>query len=327
MNGKEQRYWISHILEFDPTRKRMSVIVKTPDDRMLLICKGADTAILPRCVSGNKNDTIEHMSRYAVDGLRTLCISHKYLTQEEFVDCDEKLRNARTALSDREEKLAEAFDYVENNLHLLGATGVEDKLQEGVPETIEKMRLAGIKVWVLTGDKQETAVNISHSCGHFQVGMSEMYLVKQTSSEECLDTLNDLKLKITEDTVPKHALVVDGMSLVYALQDHAELFKKICEACIAVLCCRMSPLQKAEVVKLMKHSDSKPITGAIGDGANDVSMIQEAHIGLGIMGKEGRQAVRCSDYAFSRFTTLQSYKLNVQDIDTCTVCYCTVSPG
>nr|XP_006825887.1 PREDICTED: LOW QUALITY PROTEIN: probable phospholipid-transporting ATPase IF-like [Saccoglossus kowalevskii] len=306
INGKKQRYLIKHILDFDATRKRMSVILNTPDGRTLMVCKGADTAILPRCTEGNKNDAIEHMSHYAVDGLRTLCISEKYLTEEEVEKFDMKLNSARSALEDRDKKLAEAYDEVENNLHLLGATAIEDKLQEKYALVLELcIKMAGDKVWVLTGDKQETAVNISYSCGHFKLGMSEMYLVKQTSPEQCLDTLNDLKLKLTEDTVPKHALVVDGMSLTYAVEYHCDLFRKICEACIAVLCCRMSPLQKAEVVKLMKNSDSKPITGAIGDGANDCSMIQEAHIGLGIMGKEGRQAVRCSDYAFSRFKFLQ----------------------
>ncbi|XP_070539119.1 phospholipid-transporting ATPase IF-like isoform X5 [Ptychodera flava] len=305
VDGKQERYQLQHVLEFDSDRKRMSVIVKTPDGRNLMICKGAETAILDNCKSGNKNDAIEHLTYYAMDGLRTLCISQRYLTDEEYDEFDARLHDARTALNNREEKLADAFEYVEKDLHLLGATGVEDRLQEGVSETIEKMRQAGIKVWILTGDKQETAVNISKSCGHIQHGMSEMYLVKQESSEQCLDTLNDLKMKITEDTVPKHALCVDGMSLSFALNHHSELFRMICEACVAVLCCRMTPLQKAEVVKLMKRSDSKPITGAIGDGANDVSMIQEAHLGLGIMGKEGRQAVRCSDYAFARFKFLQ----------------------
>lgn len=71
--------------------------------------------------------------------------------------------------------------------------------------------------------------------------------------------------------------------------------------CVAVLCCRMSPAQKAEVVKLVKKSDKKPMTAAIGDGANDVSMIQEAHVGLGIFGKEGRNAARSADFAFAKF--------------------------
>ncbi|XP_077987286.1 phospholipid-transporting ATPase IF-like isoform X2 [Glandiceps talaboti] len=305
IHGSDRRYTLLHVLEFDSTRKRMSVIVKTPEGRILMLCKGAETAILPKCKTGNKNDAIDHINMFAVDGLRTLCIAHRYLSTEEFDEFDSKLRDARTALQNREEKLAAAFEFVENDLHILGATGIEDKLQDGVGETIAKMRQAGIRVWVLTGDKQETAINISHSCGHFQRGMSEMYLVAQESTEQCLDTLQDLKLKITEDTVPKHALVVDGMSLTYAINDHLELFRRICEACNAVLCCRMTPLQKAEVVKMMRRADSKPITCAIGDGANDVSMIQEAHLGLGIMGKEGRQAVRCSDYAFGRFRFLQ----------------------
>lgn len=79
--------------------------------------------------------------------------------------------------------------------------------------------------------------------------------------------------------------------------------------CRAVLCCRLSPLQKCEIVQMMKTLPDEPITAAIGDGANDVSMIQEAHVGLGIVGKEGRQAARCADYAFANFCMLKKVLL------------------
>uniref|UniRef100_A0A665UV60 Phospholipid-transporting ATPase n=1 Tax=Echeneis naucrates TaxID=173247 RepID=A0A665UV60_ECHNA len=232
-------------------------------------------------------------------GLRTLVVACRHFSPEEYIEVDRRLNSARTALQQREERLQEAFSYIEKDLQLLGATGVEDKLQDKVQETIEALRLAGIKVWVLTGDKHETAVSVSLSCGHFHRTMNILELLQQRSDNECAEQLGRL-----EDHVIQHGLVVDGASLSLALREHEKLFMEVCKNCSAVLCCRMAPLQKAKVVRLLKTSPEKPITLAIGDGANDVSMIQEAHVGIGIMGKEGRQAVRNSDYAIARFKFL-----------------------
>uniref|UniRef100_A0A667YWU4 Phospholipid-transporting ATPase n=1 Tax=Myripristis murdjan TaxID=586833 RepID=A0A667YWU4_9TELE len=179
-----------------------------------------------------------------------------------------------------------------------------DHQNDKVQETIEALRLAGIKVWVLTGDKHETAVSVSLSCGHFHRTMNILELLQQRSDNECAEQLRRLARRIKEDHVIQHGLVVDGASLSLALREHEKLFMEVCKNCSAVLCCRMAPLQKAKVVRLLKTSPEKPITLAIGDGANDVSMIQEAHVGIGIMGKEGRQAVRNSDYAIARFKFL-----------------------
>uniref|UniRef100_A0A669D4N3 Phospholipid-transporting ATPase n=1 Tax=Oreochromis niloticus TaxID=8128 RepID=A0A669D4N3_ORENI len=237
-------------------------------------------------------------------GLRTLVVACRHFSPEEYIDVDKKLNSARTALQQREERLQEAFSYIEKDLQLLGATGVEDKLQDKVQETIEALRLAGIKVWVLTGDKHETAVTVSLSCGHFHRTMNILELLQQHSDNECAEQLLTLSRRLRDDHVIQHALVVDGASLSLALREHEKLFMEVCKNCSAVLCCRMAPLQKAKVVRLLKTSPEKPITLAIGDGANDVSMIQEAHVGIGIMGKEGRQAVRNSDYAIARFKFL-----------------------
>uniref|UniRef100_A0A674MDS6 Phospholipid-transporting ATPase n=1 Tax=Takifugu rubripes TaxID=31033 RepID=A0A674MDS6_TAKRU len=238
-------------------------------------------------------------------GLRILVVACRHFSPEEYADVDRCLNAARTALQQREERLQEAFSYVERDLQLLGATGVEDKLQDKVQETIEALRLAGIKVWVLTGDKHETAVSVSLSCGHFHRTMNILELVQQRSDNESwLHVMIFHLLLIKEDHVIQHGLVVDGASLSLALRGHEKLFMEVCKNCSAVLCCRMAPLQKAKVVRLLKTSPEKPITLAIGDGANDVSMIQEAHVGIGIMGREGRQAVRNSDYAIARFKFL-----------------------
>uniref|UniRef100_A0A8D0D3C1 ATPase phospholipid transporting 11B (putative) n=1 Tax=Sander lucioperca TaxID=283035 RepID=A0A8D0D3C1_SANLU len=274
------RYKLLHVLEFDSDRRRMSVILQTP--------------------SGNS--TLPYTK-----GLRTLVVACRHFSPEEYIDVDRHLNAARTALQQREERLQEAFSYIERDLHLLGATGVEDKLQDKVQETIEALRLAGIKVWVLTGDKHETAVSVSLSCGHFHRTMNILELLSYNIF--CINKktmrLSELyKKKLLKDHVIQHGLVVDGASLSLALREHEKLFMEVCKNCSAVLCCRMAPLQKAKVVRLFKTSPEKPITLAIGDGANDVSMIQEAHVGIGIMGKEGRQAVRNSDYAIARFKFL-----------------------
>ncbi|NXJ48050.1 AT11B ATPase, partial [Spizaetus tyrannus] len=302
--GKPERYKLLHVLEFDPNRRRMSVIVESPSGEKLLFTKGAESSILPRSKSGEIDKTRIHVDEFALKGLRTLCIAYRRFTPEEYQEIGKRLHEARTALQQREERLADVFNFIERDLELLGATGVEDKLQEKVQETIEALRLAGIKVWVLTGDKHETAVSVSLSCGHFHRTMNILELVQHKSDSTCAEQLRQLAKRIKEDHVIQHGLVVDGTSLSLALREHEKLFMEVCKNCSAVLCCRMAPLQKAKVVRLLKTSPEKPITLAIGDGANDVSMIQEAHVGIGIMGKEGRQAVRNSDYAIARFKFL-----------------------
>ncbi|XP_073332260.1 phospholipid-transporting ATPase IF [Pagrus major] len=302
--SKSERYKLLHVLEFDANRRRMSVILQTPSGGYVLFTKGAESAILPFATGGEIEKTRLHVDEFALKGLRTLVVACRHFSPEEYIEVDRHLNAARTALQQREERLQEAFSYIERDLQLLGATGVEDKLQDKVQETIEALRLAGIKVWVLTGDKHETAVSVSLSCGHFHRTMNILELLQQRSDNECAEQLRILARRIKEDHVIQHGLVVDGASLSLALREHEKLFMEVCKNCSAVLCCRMAPLQKAKVVRLLKTSPEKPITLAIGDGANDVSMIQEAHVGIGIMGKEGRQAVRNSDYAIARFKFL-----------------------
>ncbi|KAL5004459.1 hypothetical protein ScPMuIL_017915 [Solemya velum] len=304
--GEMRRFKLLHVLEFDATRKRMSMIVQNEKDEIYMLCKGAETSLLDVSITGERVTTLNHVNQYAVLGLRTLMIAHRRLTPEQFEEFDKLLTDARTSMQNREEKLEEAFRYVEKDLHLLGATAVEDKLQDDVPKTIDALREAGIKVWVLTGDKEETAVNISFSAGHFKQGMVELHLTKVTTSIDCADEIrkHTQRIEQSQGRRTQFALIVNGTSLALALKDHRTIFCELCMQCVAVLCCRMSPIQKAEVVRLIKLSKNSPVTAAIGDGANDVSMIQEAHIGLGIMGKEGRQAVRNSDYAFAKFRFL-----------------------
>ncbi|KAE8603822.1 hypothetical protein XENTR_v10014474 [Xenopus tropicalis] len=307
--GKLERYKLLHVLEFDANRRQMSVIVESPSGEKILFTKGAESSVLCNAKLGEIDRTRIHVDEFASKGLRTLCIAYRKFSPEEYNEIDQRLHEAKTALQQREERLADVFNFIERDLVMLGATGVEDKLQDKVHETIEALRVAGIKVWVLTGDKHETAVSVSLSCGHFHRNMNILELVQQKTDRECAEQLSQLARRLREDHVIQHGLVVDGASLSLALREHEKLFMEVCRNCSAVLCCRMAPLQKAKVVRLLKTSPEKPITLAVGDGANDVSMIQEAHVGIGIMGKEGRQAVRNSDYAIARFKFLSKLLL------------------
>ncbi|CAD5116940.1 DgyrCDS5779 [Dimorphilus gyrociliatus] len=297
-------YKLIHTLEFDPVRKRMSVMIQDERGDATLYVKGADSHIVPR-LTGEKETVFSSCSDYAKDGLRTLVIAKKELSKSEFERDHEILTTAHNSVANRDENVALAYDQVERDLTLVGVTAVEDELQEGVPETLTSLRTAGIKVWVLTGDKEETAVNISYFAGHFDKNMQEMRLTNRISEEDCVEFLKQNKKILTDNVHGQYALIIDGHSLAIAQKCCRELLQEVCLLASTVLCCRMSPIQKADVVKLIKESKRHPTTAAIGDGANDVSMIQEAHVGIGLMGKEGRQAVRASDYAFGRFKFLR----------------------
>nr|XP_057911303.1 phospholipid-transporting ATPase IG isoform X2 [Doryrhamphus excisus] len=330
-------YELLHVLNFDPVRRRMSVIVRCKSGDILLFCKGADSSIFPRV----KPDEVErirvHVDRNAKEGYRTLCVAYKRLSKEEYAQADAGLRDARLALQDREEKLMAVYNEVETGMSLIGATAVEDRLQEEAAETMEALQGAGIKIWVLTGDKMETAKSTCLACRLFQRSTELLELTVRAlegGGRKREERLHELLLEYHKKAVqeaplleaagsrnwslPDHdyGLIIDGATLSMVLNSsdsnsshYRNLFLQICQNCTAVLCCRMAPLQKAQIVKLVKHSKGNPITLSIGDGANDVSMILEAHVGIGIKGKEGRQAVRNSDYAIPKLKHLKKLLL------------------
>uniref|UniRef100_A0A8C3AA06 Phospholipid-transporting ATPase n=1 Tax=Cyclopterus lumpus TaxID=8103 RepID=A0A8C3AA06_CYCLU len=184
--GRQVVYELLAVLDFNNVRKRMSVIVRSPEGKLTLFCKGADTIIYERLhPSCNKlmEVTTRHLNEYAGDGLRTLVLAYKDL-DESYMD-EWKLRHheASTAMDDREERLDQLYEEIEKDLMLLGATAVEDKLQDGVPQTIEQLAKADIKIWVLTGDKQETAENIGYSCNMLREEMKEIFVVSANTPE------------------------------------------------------------------------------------------------------------------------------------------------
>lgn len=188
---------------------------------------------------------------------------------------------------------------------MLGATAVEDALQDEVEDTLLALQQAGIKIWVLTGDKIETALNIALSCGHIPPSALNYFITNCRRKDDLLLHLNILDREIIFGIGRECALLIDGISLTTALSEAPQEFRAVAVKCLAVLCCRLSPLQKSQVVALMKSAPGRYNVAAIGDGGNDVSMIQEAHVGIGIIGKEGRQAACCSDFALAKFSMLR----------------------
>ncbi|CAL5197273.1 unnamed protein product [Lathyrus oleraceus] len=332
VSGKkmERVYKILNVLEFNSSRKRMSVIVKDDEGKILLLCKGADSVMFERLAKNGREfeeKTMEHVHEYADAGLRTLILAYRELEAEEYKGFNNKFSEAKSLVSaDRETLIEEVSDNMEKNLILLGATAVEDKLQNGVPGCIDKLAQAGIKIWVLTGDKMETAINIGFACSLLRQGMKQIIIHLDSPEIQALEKDGD-KRAITKasrqsilfqiregaaqftahkgNSQQAFALVIDGKSLAYALEDEMKnMFLELAIRCASVICCRSSPKQKALVTRLVKSGTGKT-TLAIGDGANDVGMLQEADIGVGISGVEGMQAVMSSDIAIAQFRYLE----------------------
>ncbi|XP_061995950.1 phospholipid-transporting ATPase 1 isoform X2 [Rosa rugosa] len=323
IQGERQRFSVLGLHEFDSDRKRMSVILGCPDKTVKVFVKGADTtmfSVTDRRLNLNIIRATEaHIHAYSSLGLRTLVVGMRELTASEFEQWHSSFEAASTALIGRAALLRKVAGNIENNLIILGASGIEDKLQLGVPEAIDSLRTAGVQVWVLTGDKQETAISIGYSSKLLTRRMTQI-LINNSSKESCRRNLEDAILmskKLTTvsgneystrgssgDGITSLALIIDGTSLVYILDSELEekLFE-LANRCSVVLCCRVAPLQKAGIVALVKNRTAD-MTLAIGDGANDVSMIQMADVGVGISGQEGRQAVMASDFAMGQFRFL-----------------------
>ncbi|CAO3573025.1 unnamed protein product [Mortierella alpina] len=378
--GQDYTYEQLDIIKFNSTRKRMTVIVREPQElggRILLLTKGADNVIFERLSHDTKDDVLRDQTEQDIEafsnmGLRTLTLAQRILDQQTYDAWAEKYAAAGKALEDRAKKLDQVAEEIEKDLTLLGATAIEDKLQEGVPDSIAALRQAGIKVWVLTGDKLETAINIGFASRLLEKEM-KLEIMKMGRNEKPEQVLKRFKelvdgvlsgrgsaeeqdaatfTKISgdkeevEDHQPhkqdplhpaepnaagqgrlwhdkslpptpagskfsdpmsaaqhvQHALIVDGSALKILLDDpdaRKDLIK-LSDVCFSVICCRASPLQKALVVELIRRG-KKTVCLAIGDGANDVSMIQAANIGVGIAGQEGMQAAMASDYSITQF--------------------------
>lgn len=330
--GKREEvvYQLLQMVDFTSTRKRMSVVVRTPDKRVMLLTKGADSVIFPRLESSSDqtivDTTLAHLERYATEGLRTLVIAQKELSPDVFAEWSNEYDAAlgdleQMALQKRGERnrIEELEEQLEQGLQLIGATAIEDRLQDHVTSTLGDLSRAGIKIWVLTGDKEETAVNIGFACQLLHNDMERIMINTETTPSasdlydmllaRCVDARKraERHRNGVRDDILRQAIVIDGRSLTMVFSNIflSELFLEVSQQCVSVICCRVSPKQKAQVVRLFKTNLQGCRSLAIGDGANDVAMIQEAHIGVGISGHEGMQAVNASDFAIAQFRFLK----------------------
>ncbi|KIY66080.1 phospholipid-translocating P-type ATPase [Cylindrobasidium torrendii FP15055 ss-10] len=342
-----EQYELLNILEFTSARKRMSVVLRRldgEDERLFLLTKGADNVIFERLRAGAddlKAQTERHLDQFANEGLRTLTLAYKVISAADYEAWSRRYHDATVALDNREEQIEAVSEELEKDLRLLGATAIEDRLQDGVPETIADLKRAGIKIWVATGDKLETAIAIGRST-NLVAQDSNIIAVRGGGDKPVHQQLKDAIHKFFPEIVDAaelaaHSkrfslarfdtdpavggagngerpggfiLVIDGPALTqaFAQDDAQQALLQLGTLCEGVICCRVSPLQKALVVRLVKDN-LRVMTLAIGDGANDVSMIQAADVGVGISGEEGLQAANSADYAIGQFRFLKKLLL------------------
>uniref|UniRef100_A0A452GZ81 Phospholipid-transporting ATPase n=1 Tax=Gopherus agassizii TaxID=38772 RepID=A0A452GZ81_9SAUR len=291
--GQILTYYILQVFPFTSESKRMGIIVRDESTgEITFYMKGADVAM---STIVQYNDWLEEeCGNMAREGLRTLVVAKKSLTEEQHQDFENRYNQAKLSIHDRALKVAAVVESLEREMELLCLTGVEDQLQADVRPTLEMLRNAGIKIWMLTGDKLETATCIAKS-SHLVSRTQDIHIFRPVISRgEAHLELNAFRRK--HDC----ALVISGDSLEVCLKYYEHEFVELACQCPAVVCCRCSPTQKAHIVKLLQHHTGKR-TCAIGDGGNDVSMIQAADCGIGIEGKEGKQASLAADFSITQF--------------------------
>ena len=306
INNQIEEIPVLNFFEFNSARKRSSIIIKY-DGKILLLVKGADSVILDRInrkLSDSYNSEVSDILEcFSNEGLRTLCYAVKELSEDELSNIEKTLKSF--SLKQNKEELEEEFiSSFERDLRLIGCTAVEDLLQEQVPSVIADLITANIKVWMLTGDKLETAENIAMSCKLIQKDFVKLYLKSKDNIDEQYDKL---KAIIRDNiNIKKITMIIEGEAITKIVSKKftcLNYVRDILSKCDSVICCRMSPNGKGDIVSMVKDN-LKCITLAIGDGANDVNMIKRADIGIGLYGKEGLRAVQASDFALPNFKSL-----------------------
>ena len=281
------------ILQFFQGKESMLSAVDQPEE-IWFYQKGADTVMTSIVAANDWLD--EETANMAREGLRTLVVGRKKISPQQYQDFASAYKQASLSLQDRDDSMAKVVrDHLEHNIELLGVTGVEDRLQEAVKPSLELLRNAGIKIWMLTGDKVETARCVAVSAKLVSRTQYIHTITQLSSSSAATDALSVLRSKPAST-----ALLIDGDSLSHLLTNHRHDFITLAVPLPAVIACRCTPTQKADITTLIRHHTHKRVC-AIGDGGNDVSMIQAADIGIGIVGKEGRQASLAADFSITTF--------------------------
>lgn len=294
--GEIVSFSILQIFPFTSASKRMGILVQdNVTGEIWFYLKGADV-VMNDIVQ--RNDWLqEECDNMAREGLRTLVIGRKRLTEEALEDFMTKYEQSKVSMTERDENMKKVVStMLEHDLELLGITGVEDRLQDDVRVTLELLRNAGIKMWMITGDKVETATCIAISSRLVGRNQSIFQVQKLTDRSQGLAALQAIQGRVD------HALVIDGVSLELMLDQFPKQFLDIASDLPSVICCRCTPTQKADITRLIKPYAAGKRVCAIGDGGNDVSMIQEAHVGIGIVGKEGKQASLAADFSIVQFS-------------------------
>ncbi|CDS09407.1 hypothetical protein LRAMOSA10767 [Lichtheimia ramosa] len=295
-------YDVLHIFPFTSETKRMGIIIRDRQtNEVTFYEKGADV-VMSTIVQ--YNDWLdEECGNMAREGLRTLVVAKKRLSVDNYEEFRTKFQEAELSLHDRNaRKQAVIEEVLETDLELLGVTGVEDKLQDGVKNTLEQLRNAGLRIWMLTGDKIETATCIAVSSKLVSRNQNIHQIAKLKNPVDVLNELDNLRSKVD------CCLVIDGESLQLCLDHFQDEFVDVATLLPAVVCCRCSPTQKAEITRIIRHHTQKRVL-CIGDGGNDVSMIQAANVGIGIVGKEGRQASLAADFSVTQFSHITKLML------------------
>ena len=307
INSVITEFKILHCFDYTSERKRMSIIVQDKMGKIFMFSKGADNFIFPR-ITKNKgliDSTKKILIENAREGLRTLVIAYKELSYKELDEFNSKYANNLNTIGKK--GLDDLYNSYENDYFLLGSTAIEDHLQDNVSRTLKRFLGVGIKIWMLTGDKMDTAKSIAFSCGL----ISHEYVIFELEENMTFDSIETNLFEyykiIVANPNNKFALIVGMEELSKILGDDSlkNHFYELSARCDSVLCCRVTPKQKAQIVQLYKRRQPDKVTLAIGDGANDVNMITSAHIGVGILGVEGLQAARASDYAIGQFSFLE----------------------
>ena len=325
-------------LDFTSSRRRMHTLVRAPNGTAMLFCKGADSVMFD--VTDPSSGPLEgetgrdtrhgrdinalrtHLSWFSQRGFRTLVVSFAMIEEDVLAQWLQKWNVVKAAVYDRAKQEEECFVDLEQRAMIIGCTAVEDRLQEGIQETLIALRDAGIQIAMLTGDKQETAINIGYNTGlmrmnhtllaavNFSIGDEMDTEARQRHMKGLLNTIERTCCSGSHDDDMEAALVIDGASTSICLENAEEkaLLCQLMAVCKTAICNRMTPKQKAALVRLVKN-EFKRVTLAVGDGANDVSMIREANVGVGIVGKEGMQAVNSADFALAQFKHLRKLLL------------------
>ncbi|SCV99908.1 LAFE_0B05182g1_1 [Lachancea fermentati] len=301
-SGTSFEYDILHVFPFNSDNKRMGIIIHDKQkDSYWFLQKGADV-VMSKIVQSN--DWLEEeTANMAREGLRTLVIGRKKLSPKSYESFRKEYEEASLSMINRENSMqAVVSKNLEHDVELLGLTGVEDKLQKDVKSSIELLRNAGIKIWMLTGDKVETARCVSISAKLISRGQYVHTVTKLNKPEGALNNLEFLKIN------KNSCLIIDGESLGMFLEYYRSEFFDIVIHLPAVIACRCTPQQKADVALFIRETTGKRVC-CIGDGGNDVSMIQSADVGVGIVGKEGKQASLAADFSITQFCHLSKLLL------------------